>query len=65
MSAVSDRSDTSDKVDLSGEESPGVLSDDLAPESPPDVAESDDANLTRNFPWLKVSFHSFLFIFMC
>ncbi|GIX99042.1 protein unc-80 homolog [Caerostris extrusa] len=30
VSAVSDRSDTSDKVDLSGEESPGVLSDDLA-----------------------------------
>ncbi|KAG8197196.1 hypothetical protein JTE90_011351 [Oedothorax gibbosus] len=54
VSAVSDRSDTSDKVDLSGEESPGVLSDDLAPESPPDVAESDDSNLTRNFPWLKV-----------
>ncbi|XP_042902932.1 protein unc-80 homolog [Parasteatoda tepidariorum] len=54
VSAVSDRSDTSDKVDLSGEESPGVLSDDLAPESPPDVPESDDTMLTKNFPWLKV-----------
>ncbi|XP_055936881.1 protein unc-80 homolog isoform X2 [Argiope bruennichi] len=54
VSAVSDRSDTSDKVDLSGEESPGVLSDDLAPESPPEVTESDDGMLTKNFPWLKV-----------
>ncbi|GIY67759.1 hypothetical protein CDAR_36052 [Caerostris darwini] len=54
VSAVSDRSDTSDKVDLSGEESPGVLSDDLAPESPPEVVESDDGMLTKNFPWLKV-----------
>ncbi|XP_054724860.1 protein unc-80 homolog [Uloborus diversus] len=54
VSAISDRSDTSDKADLSGEESPGVLSDDLAPETPPDVAESDDSMLTKNLPWLKV-----------
>lgn len=55
VSAVSDRSDTSDKVDLSGEESPGILSEDLAPESPPpDAAESDDSSLTKNLPWLKV-----------
>lgn len=54
VSAVSDRSDTSDKVDLSGEESPGILSEDLAPESPLETAESDDTSLTKNLPWLKV-----------
>ncbi|XP_022249198.1 protein unc-80 homolog isoform X2 [Limulus polyphemus] len=54
VSAVSDRSDTSERADVSGEESPGVLSDEQAPESPNDVLESDDVSLTKNMPWLKV-----------
>lgn len=39
---------------MSGEESPGVLSDDQPPESPSDSNESDDTN--KNMPWLKVSY---------
>ncbi|ERL86704.1 hypothetical protein D910_04110 [Dendroctonus ponderosae] len=38
--------------EVSGEESPGVLSDDQPPESPSDSNESDDT--TKNMPWLKV-----------
>uniref|UniRef100_T1IVG6 Uncharacterized protein n=1 Tax=Strigamia maritima TaxID=126957 RepID=T1IVG6_STRMM len=55
VSAISDRSDTSEHADASGEESPGILSDEQAPESPNEVtAESDDSTLSRNMPWLKV-----------
>lgn len=38
--------------DVSGEESPGVLSDDQPPESPSDSNEADDTS--KNMPWLKV-----------
>ncbi|KAL1497693.1 hypothetical protein ABEB36_008611 [Hypothenemus hampei] len=55
VSSLSDRSDTSEPGiagEVSGEESPGVLSDDQPPESPSDSNESDDT--TKNMPWLKV-----------
>ncbi|XP_064455968.1 protein unc-80 homolog isoform X2 [Ornithodoros turicata] len=55
VSAVSDRSDTSERADVSGEESPGVLSDEQAPESPVDLLECDDAIITKKMPWLKVT----------
>jgi len=52
---LSDRSDTSEPGgggEVSGEESPGVLSDDQPPESPSDSNETDDTS--KNMPWLKV-----------
>ncbi|XP_066154738.1 protein unc-80 homolog isoform X3 [Euwallacea fornicatus] len=55
VSSLSDRSDTSEPGitgEVSGEESPGVLSDEQPPESPSDSNESDDT--TKNMPWLKV-----------
>ncbi|XP_050309913.1 protein unc-80 homolog isoform X2 [Anthonomus grandis grandis] len=55
VSSLSDRSDNSEPGvtgEVSGEESPGVLSDDQPPESPSDSNESDDT--TKNMPWLKV-----------
>lgn len=56
VSSLSDRSDTSEPGvgagEVSGEESPGVLSDDQPPESPSDSADADDT--TKNMPWLKV-----------
>ncbi|CAL4074396.1 unnamed protein product, partial [Meganyctiphanes norvegica] len=55
VSAVSERSDTSEHLEqeVSGEESPGVLSNEEAPESPID-GELDDESLTSHMPWLKV-----------
>ncbi|CAH0559503.1 unnamed protein product [Brassicogethes aeneus] len=53
VSSISDRSDTSEPGivgEASGEESPGVLSDDQPPESPSDT-DTDD--FTKNMPWLK------------
>ena len=54
VSAVSERSDTSDHLDhdVSGEESPGVLSNDELPDSPAD-AEADDDTLTTSMPWMR------------
>ncbi|CAH1135888.1 unnamed protein product [Ceutorhynchus assimilis] len=55
VSSLSDRSDTSEPGvagEVSGEESPGVLSDDQPPESPSDSNETDDT--AKNMPWLKV-----------
>ncbi|RZC42316.1 unc-80 -like protein, partial [Asbolus verrucosus] len=49
------RSDTSEPGmagEASGEESPGVLSDDQPPESPSDSNDTDET--TKNMPWLKV-----------
>ncbi|XP_073988249.1 unc80, NALCN channel complex subunit isoform X3 [Rhodnius prolixus] len=54
VSSLSDRSDTSEQGgagEVSGEESPGVLSDDQPPESPTDTSDTDD---TTNMPWIKV-----------
>lgn len=58
VSAVSDRSDTSERADVSGEESPGVLSDEPAPESPVDLLAADGedaAAIAARMPWLKAS----------
>ncbi|XP_034937651.1 protein unc-80 homolog isoform X5 [Chelonus insularis] len=55
VSSLSDRSDTSEPGyggEVSGEESPGILSDDQPPESPSDSNDTDDT--TKNFPWMKV-----------
>jgi hypothetical protein len=52
---LSDRSDTSEPGlygEVSGEESPGILSDDQPPESPSDSNDTDETN--KNFPWMKV-----------
>lgn len=38
--------------EVSGEESPGVLSDDQPPESPSDSNDTDDT--TKHMPWMKV-----------
>ncbi|XP_044757175.1 protein unc-80 homolog [Coccinella septempunctata] len=54
VSSISDRSDTSEPGiagEASGEESPGVLSDDQPPESPTDSNDTDDTN--KHMPWLK------------
>ena len=55
VSGVSERSDTSDyqEHDVSGEESPGVLSNEDIAES---IAEADtgDDSIAYNFPWLRV-----------
>ncbi|XP_020299995.1 protein unc-80 homolog isoform X4 [Pseudomyrmex gracilis] len=58
VSSFSDRSDTSEPGvggEVSGEESPGILSDDQPPESPSDSNETDETN--KNFPWMKVLAH--------
>ncbi|XP_031777864.1 protein unc-80 homolog isoform X3 [Nasonia vitripennis] len=55
VSSLSDRSDTSEPGlygEASGEESPGILSDEQPPESPSDSNDTDETN--RNFPWMKV-----------
>jgi len=56
VSGISEKSDTSEKAEASGEESPGVLSDDgqMAQELASDNVEKSDADLARNMPWLKV-----------
>ncbi|XP_031332358.1 protein unc-80 homolog isoform X3 [Photinus pyralis] len=54
VSSLSDRSDNSEPGatgEASGEESPGVLSDDQPPESPSDSNDTDDT--TKHMPWLK------------
>lgn len=56
VSSLSDRSDTSEPGvpgEASGEESPGVLSDEQPPESPSDSNDADETS--KNMPWLKVS----------
>ncbi|XP_063871430.1 protein unc-80 homolog isoform X10 [Scylla paramamosain] len=55
VSAVSERSDTSEHLEqeVSGEESPGVMSNEDLPDSPTD-ADIDEESLTTNMPWLKV-----------
>jgi len=60
VSSLSDRSDTSEQGgggEVSGEESPGILSDDQPPESPSDSNDTDDTS--KNMPWLKVSVYDF------
>ncbi|KAE8737653.1 hypothetical protein FOCC_FOCC016879, partial [Frankliniella occidentalis] len=55
VSSLSDRSDTSEQGgggEVSGEESPGILSDDQPPESPSDSNDTDDT--LTHLPWLKV-----------
>lgn len=37
--------------EISGEESPGILSDDQPPESPSDSNDTEDTSM----PWLKVN----------
>lgn len=64
VSSLSDRSDTSEQGgagEVSGEESPGVLSDDQPPESPTDTSDTDD---TTNMPWIKVFYCSILGILL-
>jgi Protein UNC80 len=51
VSSLSDRSDNSEGGAASGEESPGILSDDQPPESPSDSNDSDDT--AKNLPWMK------------
>ncbi|XP_050693714.1 protein unc-80 homolog isoform X3 [Eriocheir sinensis] len=55
VSAVSERSDTSEHLEqeVSGEESPGVMSNEDLPDSPTD-GDIDEESLTTNMPWLKV-----------
>lgn len=61
VSSISDRSDISDvhmDHDISGEESPGILSDDGQHESPSDgAADIDEGISTRGMPWLRVNFY--------
>ncbi|XP_045030143.1 protein unc-80 homolog isoform X4 [Daphnia magna] len=57
VSSISDRSDISDvhmDHDISGEESPGILSDDGQHESPSDgAADIEEGISTRGMPWLR------------
>ena len=58
VSSISDRSDISDvpmEHEISGEESPGILSDDQPPESPSDGGgpDIDEGISTRGMPWLR------------
>ncbi|XP_071051603.1 protein unc-80 homolog isoform X3 [Onthophagus taurus] len=58
VSSLSDRSDTSEPGipgEVSGEESPGILSDDQPPESPSESNETDETS--KNMPWMKVMVH--------
>lgn len=59
VSSLSDRSDTSEQGvgDVSGEESPGILSDDQPLESPSDSNDTDDT--AKSMPWMKVSVQFF------
>jgi hypothetical protein len=62
VSSISDRSDISDVPmdhDISGEESPGILSDDGQHESPSDgAADIEEGISTRGMPWLRVKWIS-------
>ena len=51
VSAVSEKSDTSEHDGSVGEESPGVQSTEDIPESP--LLEKEEQQLTSNMPWLK------------
>ncbi|XP_066978451.1 protein unc-80 homolog isoform X1 [Macrobrachium rosenbergii] len=55
VSSVSERSDTSEHLEpeVSGEESPGVLSNEDLPDSPND-GDLDEESLTSTMPWIKV-----------
>lgn len=46
---------------VSGEESPGVMSNEDMPDSPTD-ADIDEESLTTNMPWLKVQILKFVMI---
>nr|CAD7260717.1 unnamed protein product [Timema shepardi] len=55
VSSLSDRSDNSEQGgagEVSGEESPGILSDDQPPESPSDSNDTDDTS--KHLPWMKI-----------
>ena len=53
VSGISERSDVSGAI--SGEESPGVLSDDgQVVESTTDNLNADDSEIVKSFPWIKV-----------
>ncbi|XP_018896454.1 protein unc-80 homolog isoform X1 [Bemisia tabaci] len=53
VSSISDRSDFSEQgVEASGEESPGVLSDEIPPASPSDSNDTDET--CSNLPWMKI-----------
>ncbi|RWS30612.1 protein unc-80-like protein [Leptotrombidium deliense] len=55
VSGISEKSDTSERADISGEESPGILSDDgQGVESPSENFTADDADIVKSFPWLRV-----------
>nr|CAD7425389.1 unnamed protein product [Timema monikensis] len=56
VSSLSDRSDNSEQGgagEVSGEESPGILSDDQPPESPSDSNDTDDTS--KHLPWMKLN----------
>lgn len=48
-------------LQVSGEESPGVMSNEDLPESPTD-GDIDEESLTTNMPWLKVLSKFFLYL---
>nr|CAD7443504.1 unnamed protein product [Timema bartmani] len=48
----SDNSEQGGAGEVSGEESPGILSDDQPPESPSDSNDTDDTS--KHMPWMKV-----------
>lgn len=50
-------------VQVSGEESPGVLSNEDLPDSPTD-GDLDEESLTSNMPWLKVCQHMSILFFI-
>lgn len=54
VSGISEKSDTSDRAEISGEESPGALSDDGQTADSADVLNADDSEIVRNMPWLRV-----------
>lgn len=55
VSGISEKSDTSEHADISGEESPGVLSDDgQQPDLTSEVFEADDNEMISSMPWLRV-----------
>ncbi|XP_074595949.1 unc80, NALCN channel complex subunit [Brevipalpus obovatus] len=54
VSGISEKSDTSERADVSGEESPGVLSDDGQNDTNNDILNADDSEIVRNMPWLRV-----------
>ncbi|KAI1307248.1 Protein unc-80 -like protein [Halotydeus destructor] len=55
VSGISEKSDVSERADVSGEESPGILSDDgQGIDSPTDALPSSDQDIVRHMPWVKV-----------